>query len=81
MFFGRLSKVERLQNRFKMLEISSKALFERVGKIESKVKHSEKNSARAENQIREAQTARKELVTRIMKLEARKERKKERRLN
>lgn len=76
MFFGRLSKVERLQNRLKMLETSFKILFERVGKIESKVKHSEKNLARAENQIREAQTARKELATRIMRLEASKKKKK-----
>lgn len=72
MLFGRLSKVERLKNRLKMLEISFKALFERVGRGESRIKHLEKNLGRAEKQIREAQTARKELATRIMKLEANK---------
>lgn len=69
MFFG---KVKALERRLKMLEVHHKALFERVGRGESRIKHLEKNLGRAEKQIREAQTARKELATRIMKLEANK---------
>jgi len=76
MFFGKW-KIEQEKEIGKLKEFQGKSVW-RLEKISEQLKHLEKNYASVKNQIREAQTARKELVIRIMRLEARKKEKKRR---
>lgn len=76
MFFGKW-KIAQEREIGKLKEFQGKSVW-RFEKISEQLKHLEKSHASMKNQIREAQTARKDLATRIMRLEAKKKEKKRR---
>jgi len=79
MFFGKWKIAqEREIGKLKEFQRKNIKFLERITEQIDHLRHLEKNHANMKDQIRGAQTARKELATRIMRLEARKKEKKRR---